>query len=142
MNKKSYIYYALVDPRDLSIRYVGQTVDILHRRHKGDGAYAKRLWVQEIIRAGFHPYKMIIEKAYTENPKDRELELIEYFFSKSELINAYPYATINKFRVQNGYAPLPKGYNKDGRVLADFFSHIINPLHSNSKLNIIQQTSN
>jgi len=79
----SQIYiYCLKDPRDLSVRYVGKTVD-LERRYcdhmrNNDPNKAKRDWIQELKRAGKEPIMSVLELCNPEDWPEREKFWISY----------------------------------------------------------------
>ena len=76
---KVYIY-ALKDPRDGQIRYVGKTANV-SRRLKGhirDGIISrKRAWLIDLVASGLIPEVEILEIANTENFSQREAAWIE-----------------------------------------------------------------
>jgi predicted GIY-YIG superfamily endonuclease len=84
--------YTLIDPRDLSVRYVGATTDIKrrfkdHTTHMGkNGANPqKKEWIRELRTMGLKPEMEFIEctteKAFA---KEREKFWIDFFLSEEE----------------------------------------------------------
>ena len=57
--------YALVDPRNGDVRYVGQSVSVLLNQRraahiKGEGTLAKRAWTAELHAAGLEPVLVVL----------------------------------------------------------------------------------
>jgi hypothetical protein len=58
MKNRTYIIYALIDPRDDRIRYIGLTEypDIRLKQHiQGEGNIPKREWISGLHRLGGQP---------------------------------------------------------------------------------------
>src|SRR5258708_2689014 len=70
-----YVIYALIDPRDNTVRYVGVTNDVYkrflsHINGAGSNNFAKNAWIHELRAAN----KMVILETL-EEVKDRDLAL-------------------------------------------------------------------
>src|SRR5215470_16651099 len=65
MKERTYTIYALIDPRDNSIRYIGKTYDPDKRKEEhlrgGDGNVPKREWIYELRLLGLTPIMQPIE---------------------------------------------------------------------------------
>jgi len=77
--------YALKDPRNQEIRYIGKTIQPLKTRLCGHIAesvkskHHKACWIQSLTKIGLKPEIELIEKCYTENWKEREKYWINHF---------------------------------------------------------------
>ncbi|HLG65988.1 MAG TPA: GIY-YIG nuclease family protein [Ktedonosporobacter sp.] len=63
-NEKQYQIYALIDPRDKSIRYVGLSNDVRYRFAQHllrDGGKLERAWIIELQQLGLSPIFQILE---------------------------------------------------------------------------------
>src|SRR5260370_31240290 len=85
MRSRTYFIYALIDPRDDSIRYVGLTEypDIRLKQHiLGDGNIPKRKWVSELNRLGLSPIMQTIETVQSlPEAFEREGYWIQYYLN-------------------------------------------------------------
>lgn len=89
-----YRFYKLVDPRDSSIRYIGQTRQALTTRLKGhvrdtyrqDGREPtkKNLWLQELLQSGYEPNIIPLEEVILTKSEadDREIRWIYYHWQR------------------------------------------------------------
>lgn len=95
MKNRTYIIYALIDPRDDSVRYIGLTEypDIRLKQHvQGDGNIPKRKWINELNRLGLSPIMQTIETVRTlADAFEREGYWIQYYLSAgARLVNIRP----------------------------------------------------
>lgn len=113
--KKRYQIYALVDPRDNAIRYVGLSDDVKVRQYQHTRGYAgnvqEQRWIEELQRDGLSPLLQVLETIDTGDDKyalARERE--EYWISEMKrlgcsLLNVFgfrrPYASGRKRSIQN-----------------------------------------
>ena len=73
-------FYALIDPRDGAIRYVGRTVSALNIRlnsHirtsvKGKSNSPKAQWIRELVSVGLSPVIRLLEEVDVENGAEIE----------------------------------------------------------------------
>lgn len=75
-DKRPVYIYALIDPRNETVRYIGQTCDPLSRlsAHKSNkGNRQKMQWVQELRTQGYSPKMKILEKTTRAEGREREL---------------------------------------------------------------------
>lgn len=86
-----YVVYALTDPRDEKVRYVGISNNVIRRYREHtrviDGTTPKGQWLQELYFQGLEPGLTIL--AIAENEKEarqKEVHLITHY-SKSDLFN-------------------------------------------------------
>lgn len=83
-HKNTYIY-GLVDPDDFKIRYIGQSVDPIHRLggHLAECLEhmdtPKHNWFKELIKSKKRPYIMIFERVSLKNAQVKETEYISRF---------------------------------------------------------------
>lgn len=92
-----WIIYALVDPRDNSIRYIGRTNEpqtrlLQHLKSVYIENPAKYQWIQELKRLGLSPYIEVIEGVYgpLQDADAREQYWIGYFTRiGADLTNAH-----------------------------------------------------
>lgn len=90
-----WIIYALIDPRDGAIRYIGQTKEpqVRLRSHiTGDAVInpAKTRWLKELEKMGLQPYMDVIEgvNGSLANVMERERYWIRYYTDQGfELLN-------------------------------------------------------
>jgi DNA-binding XRE family transcriptional regulator len=82
----TYQIYALVDPRDQTIRYIGVSKDVQTRlaQHMREVQNEKRKWLSELYQQGLVPDIKILETIEAEQDADiiysqRELHWIRYF---------------------------------------------------------------
>jgi DNA-binding NarL/FixJ family response regulator len=87
--------YALVDPRDGRIRYVGKANDpqVRLRNHVKESRNGhsdhKARWVRLLLRENLYPQLLILEECYTSEWKERECFYIADFRAKGyDLVNA------------------------------------------------------
>lgn len=80
--------YKLIDPRDFSIRYIGQTADPDKRLHHHINRSKYRLdknqhhvcnWIRVLLMESVMPIMEVIEKCTDEEISDREIFWIEYY---------------------------------------------------------------
>jgi hypothetical protein len=95
MRSRTYIIYALIAPRDDSIRYIGLTEypDIrLKQQIEDDGNIHKRKWVNELNRLGLSPIMQTIETVQTlPEAFEREGYWIQYYLNMgARLVNIRP----------------------------------------------------
>lgn len=86
-----YVVYALTDPRDEKVRYVGISNNVIRRYREHtrniDGTTPKGQWIYELYCAGYEPGLSIL--AIAENEKEarqKEVHLITHY-SKHDLFN-------------------------------------------------------
>jgi hypothetical protein len=68
VSNRTYTIYALVDPRDNGVRYIGLTVypeERLKQHVQGDGNIPKRQWITELSQLGLSPLMQAIETTQT-----------------------------------------------------------------------------
>lgn len=92
MTKRTYTIYALTDPRDNGVRYIGITVNPDERLKQhiwGDINLPKRDWIRELNQSGLAPIMCSIETAETEGEAlEREAYWIQQYLSKGvRLVN-------------------------------------------------------
>ncbi len=92
MRDRTYTIYALTDPRDNGVRYIGITVNPDERLKQhiwGDMNIRKREWIHELNRSGLAPIMYTIETAETEGEAlEREAHWIQHYLSKGvKLVN-------------------------------------------------------
>ena len=80
-----YFIYALSDPKDNKIHYIGQSIDPKRRYfdHYHD-AGSTSLWIRELIEEGLRPLLSIIEETDVENVRDREAYWIDFYCQQGE----------------------------------------------------------
>ena len=90
---KKYIY-ALIDPLDNKVRYIGQTYNVTRRfsEHKREALNQTRTkkdkWIVDVIKRGRHPCPIVLEEVKKEDSDDKEKKWIRYYKSKGvELVN-------------------------------------------------------
>jgi hypothetical protein len=79
-NEKQYQIYALIDPRDDTIRYVGKSEDVRYRYyqrlHSLGGGEQEMLWIKELKKLGLSPILQILETINAgdlkKSPENRE----------------------------------------------------------------------
>lgn len=86
-SKLVYIY-ALVDPRDGLIRYVGKAISPLNRfnHHLNDsknGTFAVHNWIRSMENEGLKPYYVILEKVKAAEWATAEQKWIEFYRSQN-----------------------------------------------------------
>lgn len=89
-----YAIYALVDPRDNAIRYIGMSKQpefrlAQHTQRRYGSAYD---WIQELLQQNLRPILRIIEKIENEHAAEvREMYWIRFYAEqKSPLLNKQP----------------------------------------------------
>ncbi len=68
MRNRTYTIYALIDPRNNGVSYIGLTVypeERLKQHVQGDGNIPKRQWINELSQLGLSPLMQTIEIALT-----------------------------------------------------------------------------
>lgn len=72
--------YALIDPRDNTVRYIGMTKDVYFRlrQHVKDGSRLdnKRVWINKLEQLGLSPELEILETIEVEPDKSEDIEVI------------------------------------------------------------------
>jgi hypothetical protein len=108
--KKRYQIYALVDPRDNTIRYVGLSDDVKVRLYRhtrsSPGNMQEYRWIEELRRDGLSPILQVLETIDTGDDRyalARERE--EYWISE---MNRLGYPLLNVFGVRRPYASSKK----------------------------------
>lgn len=84
------VIYALVDPRDGCVRYVGATSEPSarlkeHMRHKGTSSRDE--WIRDLVKEKFKPVFVFLDSVQAEKAHEAELEWIAHFGAISELHN-------------------------------------------------------
>ena len=107
-HKHTYIY-GLIDPEELILRYVGQTVNPMARlsQHLGDNNWIgsdKHDWINSLLEKGIRPFIIIFERVKIEDAPRIETEYIEKY--KDTIFNTFKrihhqIANTNKKRKQN-----------------------------------------
>lgn len=95
MRSRTWIIYALIDPRDGNVRYIGLTEypDARLKQHiQGDGNIPKRKWVSELNRLGLSPIMRTIETVHSLTEAfEREGYWIRYSANRgASLVNIHP----------------------------------------------------
>jgi|SRR5581483_10628745 len=98
-----YVIYALVDPRDYSVHYVGQTGDVYERfkQHiNGDGSFAKNAWIFELRAVNRMVIMETLEEVETyQKAVEREVYWIRHFeMLKEPLSNVTHRASLKKLK--------------------------------------------
>jgi group I intron endonuclease len=81
--------YALIDPRDKSVKYIGVSKDVRRRykEHLADFRYTKKAaWIRKMKRLGLVIKVKLIEICTNKNWKSRERYWIKYY-SNNKLVN-------------------------------------------------------
>jgi hypothetical protein len=101
--------YALVDPRDMTVRYVGQSADRARRlsghlsANPTAGNPAKLAWIGELRRAGLAPLMVDLERCAPESSADSEERWISRFGARGQLYNRMPRkAQKHRFPLKSG----------------------------------------
>jgi hypothetical protein len=79
--------YKLIDPRDNSIRYIGQTTKDLKTRYRGhmndsisqNKNYRKCIWIRKLVKLGILPIIELIEEVELQNLDEREEYWIKFY---------------------------------------------------------------
>jgi len=81
--------YALVDPRNLRVMYVGQTVDIKSRMvfHSSANDNATMGWVSELRACEMRPSVIILQESEDSMANDDEAAWIQMFSARGKLLN-------------------------------------------------------
>lgn len=92
MRNRTYSIYALIDPRDNEVRYIGLTEypdERLKQHIQGDGNIPKRQWINELSQIGLKPYMHTIETVQTlSSAFDREGHWIQHYtHAGAKLVN-------------------------------------------------------
>ena len=99
MKKGRKCIYALVDPMDSRVRYVGQAKSFLrrtrwhllasqpHRRLDRKCTSLKDAWLDALVDRGLEPFAILLEECAASEALDRELVWIERFRASSALLN-------------------------------------------------------
>jgi len=70
VKKRTYVIYALIDPRDEAVRYVGisdnMPVRFMHHLREAGSRTAKGTWLAELHRYGLQPTIRILEEIQVE----------------------------------------------------------------------------
>jgi len=86
--------YALIDPRDDSVRYVGKTVKSLARRLEEHIANPVNLdmcmWVTELVSSGRRPLIRLLTMCEVSNWERHEVDWIRWFRTRGKLLNVDP----------------------------------------------------
>jgi len=88
----SSFVYVLLDPRDGSVRYVGQTTDpksraVSHRRNQPSGNPHMDSWKAQLKSVGLAPRFLVVDSAPTERLDFMERRWIAYYRSLGVLLN-------------------------------------------------------
>lgn len=116
----AWLIYALLDPRDLRVRYVGMTRSSLDERLAGHRKQptnkAMRRWFRDLTEAGKEPVARLLS-APRDRWEDAERGWIAWFRQRGELLNVDPGGNCRKA----GGAPIaskmrpPAPWNAKGR---------------------------
>jgi predicted GIY-YIG superfamily endonuclease len=83
--------YALIDPRDMTVRYVGKTTDPKRRlaEHTANKMSARdvRPWLQELLDAGLAPVMEILDRASASEWERAEQYWIGFYVQRGRLLN-------------------------------------------------------
>ena len=90
-HKYTYIY-GLVDPEDLILKYIGQSVNPIARlsQHFGDNNWipsGKHDWMNNLLHKKVRPYIIILERVRIQDAPERETEYIKIF--KETIFNTF-----------------------------------------------------
>jgi hypothetical protein len=94
VNSKGVVY-ALIDPRDNQVRYIGSSVELEKRirqhildsrRADHEGYSACKKWIYSVLQAGYQPIVNIVEITIQESLKDAEEYWIETFLKSGYLL--------------------------------------------------------
>lgn len=96
--------YALIDPRDNTPRYVGQTTNLLHRRLAEHIKYATnrrtRAWVSELQANGLLPEIRSLEEVDSSLLNERECHWVDtYRAAGIDLMNVAPLDPVKPRRI-------------------------------------------
>jgi hypothetical protein len=96
--------YVLIDPRDLSIRYVGKTIDPGNRmrahiypHNSTKDKNIKMIWTEELKRIGLEPIMQVLASCKPEESEIFEYRYFKLFKDSCDLLNT---ATIAKETLQ------------------------------------------
>ena len=111
--------YALIDPRDGVVRYIGQTVQPLYNRlanhvdkaRRGKDNTPKSEWIREILACGKRPLIKLLCNVSKEQKRDEEAKWIERY--KETVLNV---------------APAGAGGSFDRRFDVDKYKHLLGVL--------------
>jgi hypothetical protein len=84
-NDREIFIYALIDPRNGAVRYVGQTVSIprrviSHRRHALETTKThKAAWIRSLLDAGYEPQIVVLETTTVEGKDQAEKKWIQHY---------------------------------------------------------------
>ncbi len=88
--EQTFTVYALIDPRDDSIRYIGMThnPDQRLKEHlRGGGVILKRIWINELRQLGLVPTIQPIEKGLSlPAALERESFLIQHYLNAGNVL--------------------------------------------------------
>ena len=117
--------YALVDPRDSTVRYIGQTMAPVarlscHLSNVSSTAEERRDWMAELLASGSRPVMVTLERCSVEESASRESYWISFYRSRGRLYNAEHAAT----RVNNRFKPRPRNIAVTVRFTVDEMADI------------------
>jgi hypothetical protein len=113
--KKGFIY-VLIDPRDETVNYVGQTVCPGRRReeHAGRSRYRRgtnfslNKWKDDLKEHGLEPRLVVVEIMNRDKMDAREASWIAYYRMLGDIFNILPGA-VKKKKPKRKYKVKPKG---------------------------------
>lgn len=82
---REWVIYALVDPRNSQVRYVGFTVDLKQRlrdhckKSELDRNYYKCRWIKALKELGFSPVMIVLEKGIGDSWQRAEKKWIKHY---------------------------------------------------------------
>ena len=79
--------YALIDPNDGSVGYVGKSIDIAKRYHQHIGTHdgtPKSMWVKQLLDSGQKPGLKLLERCENSELDDRETYWMSFFMESGE----------------------------------------------------------
>lgn len=89
-NKKFSYIYKLLDPRDMSVKYIGATVNPRRRQsqHKSGQFVGRDVsdWSNELKKLKTYPYLVVIEKCPIDQSSVREKYWIDYYVDNGALL--------------------------------------------------------
>lgn len=121
-NERQYQIYALIDPRDNTIRYIGKSDDVKYRYyqhlHSIGGGRQERQWIRELKILELVPALRILE-TIDKNPNAHKLVLVRERYWIDNLIST-GHPLINVFGVTLAYPQIDKRPPKISSTLSTY----------------------